>query len=161
MQSFKQLVMHPLRFRLFLFTQLPSAWFAGVRIVHIDEKSAIVTVKQQWFNKNPFHSMYFGILSIAGEISTGILGMAMIYKNNPPVSMLIVKNEAQFFKKATGTIRFTCKAGEAIAQTVATAISTGEGQTITCLSEAHNEAGELVASFLFTWSFKAKQPRQS
>lgn len=156
-EAFKKLILRPLRFRVFLATQLPAAWLAGVRVESFTDEQSVVSVRYKWFNKNPFRSVYFGVLSIAAEISTGIPAMACIYKSRPAVSMLIVQNEGSFLKKATGRITFTCNDGQAVAQTIANAIATGEPQSFTCLSEAHNSAGELVASFRFTWSFKAKK----
>ena len=61
-----------------------------------------------------------------------------------------------FVKKATGIILFTCEDGLAIQTAIKEAIATGEGKTIICKSMGKNEAGESVAEFNFTWSFKAK-----
>jgi hypothetical protein len=46
--------------------------------------------------------------------------------------------------------------GDAIAETIETAIHTGTGQTIHCYSVGRNEANEMVSEFWFTWSFKPK-----
>ncbi len=156
-QQFRKFILHPVRFRLFLLSKLPVAFFAGIRIISLSEQKAVVRIRQQWFNKNPFRSVYFGMLSIAAEVSTGIICMGTLYRSKPPVSMLIVQNEGSFLKKATGTILFTCEDGDQIKAAVRKAIETGEGNTVTCRSVATNEQGEIVAAFLFTWSFKAKQ----
>ena len=96
---------------------------------------------------------------MAAEMSTGVLCMANIYKRNPPVSMLVVKTEASFYKKATGKILFTCTDGAAIAALVEDAIATGEGKTIACRSAGKNLAGEIVAEIVCTWSFKGRSIR--
>ena len=153
---FKKQITHPFKFRLFMFTRLPAAFFAGLHISHLSENESIIAIQQKWFNKNPFHSIYFAILSMAAEVSTGILCMGAIYKRIPAVSMLVVKNEGNFYKKATGKISFTCADGNAIRQAVKEAVATGEGRTVRCLSTGKNEQGEIVAEFYFTWSFKAK-----
>lgn len=154
--EFKRLIQHPLRFRLFLLSRLPVAFFAGVRVVSLTEQAAVVRIRQRWFNKNPFRSVYFGMLSMAAEISTGILCMGKVYRQTPGISMLIVKNEGSFYKKATGTILFTCTDGDLVKTAIRKAIETGEGNTVTCRSVGSNEQGETVAEFLFTWSFKAR-----
>ena len=155
-QKFLQIVKHPVKFRMFLFSKLPSAYFAGVRVKSFDEHTAQVTVPYKWFSTNPFKSTYFACLAMAAEMSTGVLCMANIYKRNPTVSMLVVKTEASFYKKATGKILFTCLNGTAITALVEDAIATGEGKTIACQSTGRNEAGEIVAEIYCTWSFKAK-----
>jgi hypothetical protein len=150
--------MGSLKFRLFLLTSLPSAYFSGVRIRETDARHCVATVRYKWFTRNPFRSIYFACLGMAAEMSTGALAMQQVYKKTPPVSMLVVKAESAYFKKATGLIRFTCNDGEAIAETIARARATGEGQTMRAQSIGKNEAGDVVAEFFITWSFKVKNP---
>lgn len=71
--------------------------------------------------------------------------------------MLVVQNEGFFYKKATGQIIFTCKDGSRVYAAIEQAIKTGEGTTVTCNSKGTNEAGEIVAEFNFTWSFKVRK----
>lgn len=155
--QFKKEVANPQKFRLFMLFKLPAALFAGLRIETLDEQKAVISIRQKWFNKNPFHSIYFAILSMAAEVSTGIHCMAAIYKRHPQVSMLVVKAESFFYKKATGKILFTCEDADAINQTVEDAVASSEGKTIACRSIGKNENGETVAEFFFTWSFKCKK----
>lgn len=154
--QFKKRVASPANFRLFMLTQLPSAFFAGLRIELLDETKTVVSVRQKWFNKNPFHSIYFAILSMAAEVSTGLAAFSAVYKRDPPVSMLVIANEGKFYKKATDKILFTCIDIAAVHTAVEEACNTGQPRTITCHSVATNQAGEKVAEFYFTWSFKAK-----
>jgi len=155
--AFIKLMRHPVKFRVFLFAKLPSAYFAGVRLRHITEENCKVSVPFKWFSQNPFRSTYFACLSMAAEMSTGALGMAHVYKLSPAVSMLVVKTEAEYFKKATGRTTFTCNDGLAIKSSIQKAIVTGEGQIFKATSEGVNESGEIIARFLITWSFKAKK----
>lgn len=154
--DFIRLVNHPLKFRMFLFAKLPSAFFAGVRVRKMDEASCLVTVPYKWFSQNPFRSTYFACLSMAAEMSTGVLAMAHIYRKQPPVSMLVVKVESQYLKKAIGVTTFTCSEGLLIRDAVQQSISTGEGKTIRVETVGRNQLGEKVAEFWITWSFKGK-----
>src|ERR687898_257461 len=104
--KFLRLIDHPIKFRLFLLSKLPSAFFAGVRVLKADEEKCSVKVPYKWFSQNPFRSTYFACLSMAAEMSTGVLAMAHTYKSNPAVSMLVVGLEANYFKKATGLTTF-------------------------------------------------------
>jgi len=141
---------------MFLFFKLPAAFFSGVRIRDIDEDKCVATIPYKWFSQNPFRSTYFACLAMAAEMTTGSLGMMHVRKRTPPVSMLVVKLEAVYFKKATGITIFTCKDGAQLRATIENAIATGEGQSFTALSEGVNEAGDKIADFYITWSFKAK-----
>lgn len=154
--SFIRLVSHPIKFRLFLLTKLPAAFFSRVRVRAISEQSCTVTVPYRWFTQNPFRSTYFACLAMAAEMSTGVLAMAHIYKRQPAVSMLVLKVAGNFIKKAADLTTFTCNDGALIQQMIAESIATGEGRTVTAKSIGVNKVGEIVAEFLVTWSFKAK-----
>ena len=136
--------------------KLPMGFISGLKIASLDESKAAVAVRFSWVNQNPFLSIYFAVLSMAAELSTGILAFAQIYRRNPSVSMLVIKLEADFYKKAVGKITFICNDGNLIANAVEQTIANGEGITIQCISIGVNEANEQVARFVFTWSFKAK-----
>ena len=141
---------------MFLLSRLPSAYFSGVRIREVDENRCVVTVPYKWFSQNPFRSTYFACLSMAAEMSTGALAMAHLYKHSPPVSMLVVKVESEYFKKATGRSTFICEDGPLLKQAIEDAVATGEGKVVRARSVGRNSAGEVVAEFYVTWSFKAK-----
>ena len=157
MDEFVRILRSPVRFRLYLLTRIPSAFFSGIGIAAADERSCAVTVPFKWFTRNPFRSTYFACLGMAAEMSTGILAMAAIYKRNPPVSMLVVNMEASFYKKAIGLTTFVCADGHTIKDAIARSASTGEAQIIRVLSVGTNPAGEIIAEFYITWSFKVRE----
>ena len=140
-----------------MFTKLPAAYFSGVKIQQLTAEKAVVTVPFKWFSQNPFRSTYFACLSMAAEMSTGLLAMMQIYKRTPAVSMLVVKVESTYFKKATGVTYFTCTAGKDFEQIVDDCIADGEARSYTSKSVGINKEGEVVAEFFITWSFKAKK----
>ena len=152
-----QLMKHPVKFRMFLLSKLPSAFLCGVRIRDIDEKHAVVTVPYKWLSQNPFKSTYFACLAMAAEMSTGVLAMTHVYKRKPAISMLVVKMESEYFKKATGRTTFICGDGEAMLQTIEESIASGEGRTFRARSTGRNANNETVAEFYITWSFKARR----
>lgn len=154
--AFHQLSKHPVKFRLFQLTSLPSSFFAGLKVIHIDEGSCSVTVRYKWFNKNPFRSIYFAVMGMAAELSTGALCMSNIYKRKPAASMLVTKIEGEYYKKAIGKITFTCTMGKQIEAMVDDCYKDGEARAVRCETTGFNEAGEEVARFWITWSFKVK-----
>jgi len=153
---FSRLISNPISFRFFLFQKLPAAFFAGLRIQHFDANSCTVKIKYSWFSKNPFRSIYFAVEAMAAEMCSGMLAFGQVYQRHPKISMLVVKMEVNFIKKATGTILFTCEDGAAIQAAINESITSGEGRTLVCVSKGKNSANETVAEFFITWSFKAK-----
>ena len=145
------------RFRFFLLLKLPLAFIARLKIKNISEKQATVTVPFSFWNKNPFNSIYFAVLSMAGELSTGILGLMHIYKKEQKISMLVVKMESFFYKKATTRIKFICKDGNQINDAINETLKTGEGVVVVTNSKGYNKQGVCVAEFNVHWSFKVKK----
>ena len=94
---------------------------------------------------------------MAAEMSTGALALSNTYKKVPAISMLVTKMEANYFKKATGITFFTCAEGVEIADVVEEASISAEGKSITVKTTGKNKNGELIAEFLFTWSFKTRR----
>lgn len=157
MEAFFKLIRNPFLFRFFLLTRLPAAFLAGIRLELITPERAVVKLRYQFLTKNPFRSTYFACLGMAAEMSTGLLAMAHLYKRKPPISMLVVRIESQFFKKATGITRFTCEQGQALAAAIQKAVETGQSVELLVTSSGFNEHGIEVARFLITWSFKRKE----
>jgi len=157
MEAFFKLIRNPFLFRFFLLTRLPAAFLAGIRLELITPERAVVKLRYQFLTKNPFRSTYFACLGMAAEMSTGLLAMAHLYKRKPPISMLVVRIESQFFKKATGITRFTCEQGQALATAIQKAVETGQSVELLVTSSGFNEQGIEVARFLITWSFKRKE----
>jgi len=153
---FKKQLGNVYAFRWFLFTKVPAAFFAGVRLERLEMEESAISVRYNWFTKNPFRSLYFAVLLMPAEISTGILCMGHLYKRNPGVSMLLIHSEGNFIKKATGKIIFTSANGLMIGEAIDKAVSTGEATTVRCYCLGKNEMQETVAEFYFTWSFKIR-----
>ena len=135
---------------------LPSAFLCGVRVKRINDEQCHVGVRHKWINKNPFKSMFWAVQGMAAELATGALIIMKIKQSNKKVSMLVVKNEAQFFKKAKGRITFQCTQGKAIDSILQNAIKTGEGYSFTLTAEGRDEANDVVSTFNFMWSIKCK-----
>ena len=146
----------PSKLNVFLFFKLPSAFWSGVRVTHIDDTQCRVTVKHRWINQNPFNSMYFAVQAMAAELTTGALVMYQIKKSGKKISMLVANNKGNFTKKATGRITFTCKDGHLIEAAIKRTIATGEGQTFWMKSLGTDEKGAQVSEMDFEWSVRAK-----
>lgn len=147
------------KFNMFSFFKLPAAWWCGVRLREIDKKRSVVTVRHRWVNQNPFNSMFWAVQGMAAELTTGALMIDQIEATGKKISMLVANNNANFSKKATGKITFTCEDGHLIKEALDKTIQTGEGQTIWMKSVGVNEAGVVVSTFNFEWTVRLKQKK--
>lgn len=154
--AFFDLVRSGWKFRLFMLKNLPAAFFSGLKLEYVDADKSAISIPFKWLTQNPFRSTYFASLSMAAEMSTGILCMAHIYKRTPPFSMLVTEIEGKFYKKATGTTVFECIQGSDIKNTVQQSLISNESHSIKVLSSGYNRNKDLVAEFWITWSFKVK-----
>jgi hypothetical protein len=155
--SFKNIITNPTKFKFFLLSKLPAAFFAGLSIQEFTTDKSVIRVKHSWWTQNPFRSMYFAVEAMAAEMASGMLVFGQVYKRKPSISMLVVKMEVDFVKKATGIILFTCEEGQKIQTQINQSIEDGEAKTFICTSTGKNELGETVAVFNITWSVKAKK----
>ena len=137
--------------------RLPAAFICGARVTRWDPTSVTVRVRTRWINKNPFGSMYFAVQAMAAELSTGALVMQAIRDCGVPISMLVTGLRAEYLKKATGHISFTCDDGDMINQQMAE-VRKGVPLTFEMVSRGIDGAGDVVSIHTFTWSLKAKHP---
>lgn len=144
------------KYNLYLLKSIPISRIAGVKVSKLNDWECETTVKHGWFNQNPFKSMFWAVQGMAAEFSTGIMCADKIRKSGKKVSMLVIQNNAEFSKKATGKIVFSCSQGKEIDEVIKRAVETGEGQTLTLSSEGKDEKGDTVSKFNFVWSFKVK-----
>jgi hypothetical protein len=152
-----KLLNNVLLFEIFLAGRLPMGFIAGLKVKLVDTEQCQITVPYRWMNQNPFRSTYFAVLSMAAEMSTGMLAMMMTRDSKPSVSMLVTHIEADFIKKATGITTFTCNEGKQINDTIEKAILENKGQTYTATSIGTSQSGEVEAKFKVEWSFKMRK----
>jgi hypothetical protein len=140
----------------YLFRNLPSAFFSGVRVKALDEEESVVSVPYTWFSRNPFGSTYFACLAMGGELSTGMLAMLHAKGGEKKVSMLVLEMEAKYHKKATGLTQFICRDGRLLQAALQYAEVRGQPQTCKAYTVGIDKEGACVAEFWITWSFKLK-----
>lgn len=150
-------ILNPWKMKAFMLANLPMGLLAGLRVTEFTDQAATVTIPFRYLTKNPFRSIYFACLSMAAELASGAQGLVRTMDGSP-VAMLVVGLEGEFTKKATGLIAFRCEDGEAIAQAIAETRATGEPRVVACTSTGRDAAGDVVAVFKLTWSFKARGP---
>ena len=105
-------------FRLFLFFKIPLGWASGMKVIELEADHATTTVAHRWLNQNPFRSMYFAVMAMAAELSTGALALMAIEGIKPSIALIIVGMEAEFIKRATTRVKFTCSEGQQVFEAI-------------------------------------------
>jgi Domain of unknown function (DUF4442) len=155
-EAVRQRVLRGLPLALFMWTKLPLAAFAGLRVTRLDEQACSVRLPGGWRTRNPFGSTYFAAQAMAAEMSTGAPGLVLREDAPRSVSILPVGVRASYLKRLTGPGTFTCEDVAAIAAAIARAAATDEPQPLVVRSTGRNAAGDVVAEFEVEWSFKRR-----
>ncbi len=141
---------------LYLMVNLPSAFFMGISILKCDEYTSEIGLPFTFRSKNPFKSVYFAAQSAAAELSTGVLAIIAL-DGNREVSMLIKAVKSEYVKKATTDLKFICGEGQKIRDAVSAALQTTDSVEVDVNSAGYNAQGQLVSTFIFTWTFRKKR----
>lgn len=143
------------RFVFFLLWKLPMGFLAKLRVPILNSEKSSVSVPYNYWNKNPFKSMYFAVQAMAAELSTGVL--AMLHSDGKNISILVTHFQSEYYKKATTKINFICSDGEKILRAIEEAIATGESQKCVMNSKGYDANGVCVSEFQITWSLKQRR----
>ena len=93
---------------------------------------------------------------MTAELSTGAYALLATQGKDESVAVILVSTQAEFIKKATDVSTFTCTDWHEFDTAADKAIATNEPQTATGKAIGINSAGETIANFDFTWSFKKR-----
>lgn len=155
-ELYKTIFTNPLGIRALLWSKLPLAAFAGLRVARLDESGAEVTLPAGWKTQNPFGSTYFAAQAMAAEMSTGAPALWFIEQSGEKVSSLVTAISAKFTRKATSESRFVFTDGAAMRKAIDLAARNGEPVVFTAKSVGTQRDGSQVAEFSVEWSFKKK-----
>ena len=150
---------NPVLQRLYMLAKLPSVWFMGARVHELTPERSSIRLPYAWRSQNPFRSTYFAAQAAAAEISTGFL-VATLMQGQGKFSMLVTHMEADFHKKATETLIFTCDERDVVIDALERSMATGEGQTFVLhtkgIQTLKDGTQQVASSFAFEWSVKYK-----
>lgn len=135
--------------------KLPAAWLTGVRILSISDAKCEVKVRFKWINQNPYRSMFWAVQGMAAELTTGMLLTKSIQESNTNISMLLVGNKSNFYKKAVGKIKFICDQGET-AKELIDLTKKNITHKAWLKAKGFDETGDIVSEFDFEWSCKKR-----
>ena len=139
----------------FLLLKLPAAFFCGVRAKALTKTECITSVRLRWINQNPFKSMFWAVQGMAAELTTGMLLTKSIQESNTNISMLLVGNKSNFYKKAVGKIKFICDQGDT-AKELIDLTKKNITHKAWLKAKGFDETGDMVSEFDFEWSCKKR-----
>ena len=145
----------PNRINKWMLFKLPAAWLTGVRILSISDTKCEVKVRFKWINQNPYRSMFWAVQGMAAELTTGMLLTKSIQESNTNISMLLVANKSNFYKKAVGKIKFICDQGDTAKELINLTKKNITHKTW-LKAKGFDETGDIVSEFDFEWSCKKR-----
>src|SRR5262245_44535674 len=74
-QTFKNRLISPRLLQAYMAAKMPLGALAGLKVEVLDGYKCSVSVPYSWRTKNPFGSIYFAALSMAGELSCAGLAL--------------------------------------------------------------------------------------
>lgn len=131
------------------------SWWGG-RVTEASHQKIVAALPYSWRTQNPFQSTYFAAQSGIAELTTGLLVMLAVRGYDRKFSTLVTNFRAQFTKKATDTVFYTCDMGDDIFATAAAANEANEAREINCIAIGKMANGVEVGRVEVTWSMKPK-----
>jgi hypothetical protein len=156
-QRLRRQVLGRLPTALWMWRALPLAAFAGLRVSRLDEEGCSVRLPGGWRTRNPFRSTYFAAQAMAAEMSTGAPALVLLADAPASVALLVVGLKASYTKKIVGESVFTFEGVAEMKAAITAAATADEAQLFVARSAGHDRAGDVVAEFEVTWSFKRRR----
>lgn len=147
-----------LQMYLFGLLKIPLIFFCRPKIIKITDTSLEVRIKLIRRTKNHLNSMYFGVLAIGADLTSGFLAMDLIRRSKYKINLIFKDFHADFLKRAEGDVHFVCKDGLKIQELVKNTEETGERQNlpVNVIAFVPSISDEPVAKFILTLSLKKK-----
>jgi hypothetical protein len=99
--------------------------------------------------------MFWAVQGMAAELTTGMLLTKSIQESNTNISMLLIGNKSNFYKKAVGKIKFICDQGD-IAKELIDSTKKNITHKAWLKAKGFDETGDVVSEFDFEWSCKKR-----
>ncbi|HUR31320.1 MAG TPA: DUF4442 domain-containing protein [Saprospiraceae bacterium] len=145
-------LLRPWKLRLWMLTHLPMGLASGMFIEHLNEGECKVVLKDRIWIRNPFGSVFWAVMGMAAELSTGSLVYAWCSEHK--IKFILTGIEGRFLKKVTGKSFYFCQSGQEVLRSIELLENPGDTSSVILPVTAHDQAGQKVAEFQFTWSLK-------
>jgi len=142
--------------RYFALTKIPLLFYARPSVIEKSAERVVIRIPLIRRSKNHQGSMYFAALAMGADCAVGLLAVELINKQDEKISFIFKDFNAQFYRRATADVYFSCRQGNKIAALVNNAISSKERveMTLDAIATVPTENDEPVARFRLTLSLK-------
>lgn len=94
--------------RVFTFFKIPLISWLRPRVLRMDDRVCEITIPLDRRTHNHLGSMYFGALSTGADLAGGLIALQEIRKSGKKINFVFKSFQADFLKRATGNVHFTC-----------------------------------------------------
>ncbi|HEX5038010.1 MAG TPA: DUF4442 domain-containing protein [bacterium] len=154
LETLKQTLM----LRAFGLTKVPLINYVRPSVVRLDDDEAVVKIPLGYRTRNHLKSMYFGTLAVGADCAGGLLAFHLIKKAKADISIVFKGFRADFHKRPTADVHFTCKDGGRIWKQIRETIKSGKrtNEPLQIVATTPKVSGnEPVATFELVLSMKA------
>jgi acyl-coenzyme A thioesterase PaaI-like protein len=151
---------HTLLLRYFGLTRIPLLFYTRPAVVECTPRRVVIRIPLNRRTRNHVGSMYFAALAVGADCAAGLLAVQLIARKDDNISFIFKDFNAEFHRRATADVCFSCDQGEAIAELVEK-VSTSSQRLelpLTATATVPAESDEPVASFRLTLSLKRTDP---
>lgn len=144
----------------YTFFKIPLIAWLRPRVLTLDEKTCQIMIKLSRRAKNHVNSMYFAALCTGADLAPGLMAMNVIHEKKAKCNFVFKDFSADFLKRATSNVYFTCDSGPEIEKTVLAAKKSGERENVTVNVVATTPdvtGNEPIATFTLTLSVKKRK----
>jgi len=142
--------------RYFALTKIPLLFYVRPSVVEKSSERVVIKIPLGRRSKNHQGSMYFAALAMGADCSVGLLAVELINRQQEKISFIFKDFNAEFYRRATGDVYFSCDQGNEIATLVNDAISSKQRveMILDAIATVPAETDEPVARFRLTLSLK-------
>tara|TARA_Y100001970_G_scaffold170075_1_gene207875 strand:- start:920 stop:1390 length:471 start_codon:yes stop_codon:yes gene_type:complete len=140
------------------FWKIPLLFYCRPKVIFIDDTTIKVRIKLRRRVKNHLGSMYLGALTIGADITAGYFAFHFLQMHKKKISLIFKDFHADFHKRSTGDVEFTCTMGPEIKDMIEESIATSNrvNLPVTVNASVPSISDEVVAKFILTLSVKVK-----
>jgi hypothetical protein len=142
--------------RYFGFTKIPLLYYARPSVVERSDERVVIRIPLRRRTKNHHGSMYFAALAMGADCSVGLLAVDLIRQKREKISFIFRDFNAEFYRRATGDVYFSCNQGREIAELVKMAAASEDRIELPlhAVATVPSDNDQPVARFRLTLSLK-------
>ena len=142
--------------RYFGLTKIPLLYYVRPSVIEKSDERVVIRIPLRRRTKNHQGSMYFAALAMGADCCVGLLAVELINQRKENISFIFKDFNAEFYRRATGDVFFTCNNGREITELVNNAASNTERveRPLDAVATIPAESDEPVARFRLTLSLK-------